>query len=158
MKAHIGVDEESGLVHRGDRHDGQCRRFHTGRLAVARTRERSLCCAGNTGVEKRPGHDGRQVRCRVAARRSARSRRPQPRGNANAERPLRMIKRQFGYTKRPTRIGEKPRSVGDTVCAVEFVDGPPIFIDECRRGASLMLGAAAAIYSQRLKHRHEQLM
>ena len=52
--------------------------------------------------------------------------------------------------------GEKHRSVGDTVRAVEPVDGAKTF-DECRRGAPVM-GIAAARSSQRLKPRNERVI
>ena len=70
MKAHIGVDDESGLVH-----------SVVGTAAnvadvtqvdkLLHGDENVVCAdAGYTGVEKRPEHEGRQVIWQIAARRS----------------------------------------------------------------------------------------
>ena len=63
-----------------------------------------------------------------------------------------------GYDQAPIRLredtlpwpGEEHRAVGDTVRAVEPVDGAPTFADECRRGASVMREMAGAGCSRRL--------
>ena len=47
--------------------------------------------------------------------------------------------------------GQERGTVGDAVCTVESVDGPPTFTEQCRRGAPVMWGIAAARCSQRLK-------
>lgn len=90
-KAHIGVDDESGLVH-------------------------SVVCAdaGYTGAEKREEHAGREVIWQIAARRSTYKKhgkrsalykairkieKAKAQVRAKVEHPFRVIKRQFGYTK-----------------------------------------------------------
>ena len=88
-KAHIGVDDESGLVHSV---------AVTAANVAAITQvdkllhgaENVVCTdAGYTGVEKREDHAGRHVIWQIASRRSA----------YKVEHPFRVIKRQFGYTK-----------------------------------------------------------
>ena len=93
MKAHIGVDDESGQVH-----------------SVVGT----AADAGYTGVEKRPEHAGREVIWQVAARRSTYKKldkrsalykakrkieKAKAQVRAKVEHPFRVIKRQFGYVK-----------------------------------------------------------
>jgi len=114
MKAHIGVDDESGLVH-----------SVVGTAAnvadvtqvdkLLHGDENVVCAdAGYTGVEKRPEHEGRQVIWQVAARRSTYKKldkrsalykakrkieKAKAQVRAKVEHPFRVIKRQFGYTK-----------------------------------------------------------
>ncbi|MFR0693450.1 IS5 family transposase [Pseudomonas sp. NY15435] len=114
MKAHIGADAESGLVH-----------SVVGTAAnvadvtqvdqLLHGEENVVCAdAGYTGVEKRPEHEGRAVIWQIAARRSTykhlskRSTLYQARRKiekakaqvrAKVEHPFRVIKRQFGYVK-----------------------------------------------------------
>jgi len=114
MKAHIGVDDESGLVH-----------SVVGTAAnvadvtqvdkLLHGEENVVCAdAGYTGVEKRAEHDGREVIWQVAARRSTykklgkssalyKARRKIEKAKAQVrakvEHPFRVIKRQFGYVK-----------------------------------------------------------
>ncbi len=114
MKAHIGVDDESGLVH-----------SVVGTAAnvadvtqvdkLLHGEENVVCAdAGYTGVEKRAEHDGREVIWQVAARRSTykklgkssalyKARRKIEKSKAQVrakvEHPFRVIKRQFGYVK-----------------------------------------------------------
>jgi IS5 family transposase len=113
MKAHIGVDDESGLVH-----------SVVGTAAnvadvtqvdkLLHGEENVVCAdAGYTGVEKRAEHDGREVIWQVAARRStykswasaarctkpAQDRKAKAQVRAKVEHPFRVIKRQFGYVK-----------------------------------------------------------
>ena len=114
MKAHIGVDDESGLVHSvvgtaanvGD---------VTQVDKLLHGEENVVCAdAGYTGVEKRAEHDGREVIWQVAARRSTykklgkssalyKARRKIEKAKAQVrakvEHPFRVIKRQFGYVK-----------------------------------------------------------
>jgi len=114
MKAHIGVDDESGLVHRV---------VGTATNVADVTQvdkllhgEENVVCAdaGYTGVEKRPEHEGRQVIWQVAARRSTYKKhgkrsalygalrkieKAKAQIRAKVEHPFRVIKRQFGYTK-----------------------------------------------------------
>jgi IS5 family transposase len=102
MKAHIGVDDESGLVH-----------SVVGTAAnvadvtqvdkLLHGEEYVVCAdAGYTGVE----HDGREVIWQVAARRKLgknsalyKARRKIEKAKAQVEHPFRVIKRQFGYVK-----------------------------------------------------------
>ena len=114
MKAHIGVDDESGLVH-----------SVVGTAAnvadvtqvdkLLHGDENVVCTdAGYTGVEKRPEHEGRKVIWQVAARRSTYKKldkrsalykakrkieKAKAQVRAKVEHPFRVIKRQFGYVK-----------------------------------------------------------
>jgi IS5 family transposase len=114
MKAHIGVDDESGLVH-----------SVVGTAAnvadvtqvdqLLHGEENVVCAdAGYTGVEKRPEHAGREVIWQIAARRSTykqlskrsslyKAKRKIEKAKAQVrskvEHSFRVIKRQFGYTK-----------------------------------------------------------
>ena len=114
MKAHIGVDDESGLVH-----------SMVGTAAnvadvtqvdkLLHGDENVVCAdAGYTGVEKRPEHEGRQVIWQIAARRSTYQKlgkrsvlykakrkieKAKAQVRAKVEHPFRVIKRQFGYVK-----------------------------------------------------------
>lgn len=114
MKAHIGVDAESGLVHT---------LVGTAANVADVTQvdqllhgEETYVCgdAGYTGVDKRPEHQDRQMIWSVAARPSSfkkhakksligRMRRKieyaKAQVRAKVEHPFRVIKRQFGYTK-----------------------------------------------------------
>ncbi|MFV3372525.1 IS5 family transposase [Pseudomonas sp. NY15435] len=114
MKAHIGADAESGLVH-----------SVVGTAAnvadvtqvdqLLHGEENVVCAdAGYTGVEKREEHAGRQVIWQVAARRSTYQKlgkrsalykakrkieKAKAQVRAKVEHPFRVIKRQFGYVK-----------------------------------------------------------
>ncbi|SEE30542.1 IS5 family transposase [Pseudomonas anguilliseptica] len=114
MKAHIGVDDESGLVH-----------SVVGTAAnvadvtqvdkLLHGAENAVCAdAGYTGVEKRTEHDGREVIWQIAARRSTYKKlgkrsalykakrkieKAKAQVRAKVEHPFRVIKRQFGYVK-----------------------------------------------------------
>ncbi|MCO6058007.1 IS5 family transposase [Pseudomonas sp. MOB-449] len=114
MKAHIGVDDESGLVH-----------SVVGTAAnvadvtqvdkLLHGDENVVCAdAGYTGVEKRSEHESRQVIWQIAARRSTYKKygkrsllyrmkrkieKAKAQVRAKVEHPFRVIKRQFGYVK-----------------------------------------------------------
>jgi transposase, IS5 family len=114
MKAHIGVDDESGLV-----------QSVVGTAAnvadvtqvdkLLHGDENVVCAdAGYTRVEKRPEHEGRQVIWQIAARRSTYQKlgkrsvlykakrkieKAKAQVRAKVEHPFRVIKRQFGYVK-----------------------------------------------------------
>lgn len=112
MKAHIGVDAESGLVH-----------SLVGTAAnvadvtqVDQLLHGAYVCgdAGYTGVDKRPEHQDRQMFWSITARPNSykkhgkrsligRMRRKveyaKAQVRAKVEHPFRVIKRQFGYTK-----------------------------------------------------------
>ena len=114
MKAHIGVDEESGLVHSvvGTAANVACvtqvdKLLHGQENMVAAD-------AGYTGVEKRLEHEGREVIWQIAARRSTYKKlgknnplykakrkieKAKAQVRAKVEHPFRVIKRQFGYMK-----------------------------------------------------------
>ncbi|MCJ0971754.1 IS5 family transposase [Pseudomonas sp. PS1] len=114
MKAHIGADAESGLVH-----------IVVGTAAnvadvtqvdkLLHGEENMVGAdAGYTGVEKRPEHEGREVIWQIAARRSTYKKlskrsalykakrkieKSKAQVRAKVEHPFRVIKRQFGYVK-----------------------------------------------------------
>lgn len=114
MKAHIGVDDESGLVH-----------SVVGTAAnvadvtqvdkLLHGAENVVCAdAGYTGVEKRTEHDGRKVIWQIAARRSTYKKlgkrsalykakrkieKAKAQVRAKVEHPFRVVKRQFGFVK-----------------------------------------------------------
>jgi IS5 family transposase len=114
MKAHIGVDDESGLVH-----------SVVGTAAnvadvtqvdkLLHGAENVVCAdAGYTGVEKRTEHDGREVIWQIAARRSTYKKlgkrsvlykakrkieKAKAQVRAKVEHPFRVVKRQFGFVK-----------------------------------------------------------
>ena len=114
MKAHIGVDDESGLVHSV---------VGTAATVADVTQvdkllhgdENVVCAdAGYTGVEKRSEHADREVIWQVAARRSTykmldkrsalykakrKIEKAKAQVRAKVEHPFRVIKRQFGYVK-----------------------------------------------------------
>ncbi|SEB98312.1 IS5 family transposase [Pseudomonas anguilliseptica] len=114
MKAHIGVDDESGLVHSV---------IGTAANVADVTQVDKLlhgkenmvgADAGYTGVEKRPEHEGREVIWQIAARRSTyntlskrsalykakrKIEKAKAQVRAKVEHPFRVIKRQFGYVK-----------------------------------------------------------
>ncbi|EKT4521416.1 IS5 family transposase [Pseudomonas putida] len=114
MKAHIGADVESGLVHSV---------VGTAANVADVTQVDKLlhgeetmvgADAGYTGVEKRPEHEGREVIWQIAARRSTYKKlskrsalykakrkieKAKAQVRAKVEHPFRVIKRQFGYVK-----------------------------------------------------------
>jgi len=113
-KAHIGVDDESGLVHSVV--------VTAANVADVTQVDKLLhgeenmvgADAGYTGVEKRPEHEGREVIWQIAARRSTYKKldkrsalykakrkieKAKAQVRAKVEHPFRVIKRQFGYTK-----------------------------------------------------------
>ncbi|SED37901.1 IS5 family transposase [Pseudomonas anguilliseptica] len=118
MKAHIGVDDESGLVHSV---------IGTAANVADVTQVDKLlhgkenmvgADAGYTGVEKRPEHEGREVIWQIAARRSTyntlskrsalykakrKIEKAKAQVRAKVEHPFRVIKRQFGYVKTRSR-------------------------------------------------------
>lgn len=114
MKAHIGADAESGLVHHV--HGTAANVADVTEVAQLLHGEENVVCAdaGYTGVEKRPEHEGRQVIWQVAARRSTykhlskrsvlyqakrKIEKAKAQVRAKVEHPFRVIKRQSGYVK-----------------------------------------------------------
>ena len=113
-KAHIGVDDESGLVHSVVVTAANVADV-TQVDKLLHGDENVVCAdAGYTGVEKRPEHENRQVIWQVAARRSTYKKldkrtvlykakrkieKAKAQVRAKVEHPFRVIKRQFGYAK-----------------------------------------------------------
>ncbi|HHM8127192.1 TPA: IS5 family transposase [Pseudomonas aeruginosa] len=114
MKAHIGADAESGLVHSVVGTAANVADVtQVDRLLHG---EENVVCAdaGYTGVEKREEHAGRQVIWQIAARRSTyqqhgkrsvlykqirKIEKAKAQVRAKVEHPFRVIKRQFGHVK-----------------------------------------------------------
>ena len=113
MKAHIGVDEFSGLVHHA-----KCTAANVGGVTVTHKlfHGKEDCVFGDsgyTGADTRPELEGCKAaffiakkRGKVKAIKSARTRHQEERWEsckasipAKVEHPFRVIKRQFGYTK-----------------------------------------------------------
>ena len=130
MKAHIGVDVDSGLVHSVVGTAANVADI-TQVDKLLHGDENVVCTdAGYTGVEKRPEHEGRKVIWQVAARRSTYKKldkrsalykakrkieKTKAQVRAKVEHPFRVIKRQFGYVKTRFRglaadFGERDRS------------------------------------------------
>ena len=113
-KAHIGVDDDSGLVHSVVVTAANVADV-TQVDKLLHGAENVVCAdAGYTGVEKRKEHAGRHVIWQVAARRSTYKKhgkcsvlykairkieRAKAQVRSKVEHPFRVIKRQFGYTK-----------------------------------------------------------
>ncbi|WP_347507273.1 IS5 family transposase [Pseudomonas anguilliseptica] len=114
MKAHIGVDDESGLVHSVVGTAANVADVTQVDKLLHGEENMVGADAGYTDVEKRPEHEGRQVIWQVAARRSTYKKlgkrsalykakrkieKAKAQVRAKVEHPFRVIKRQFGYVK-----------------------------------------------------------
>ncbi len=114
MKAHIGVDVDSGLVHSVVGTAANVSDISQVDQLLHGEENMVGADAGYTGVEKRPEHDGRKVIWQVAARRSTYKKldknsvlykakrkieKAKAQVRAKVEHPFRVIKRQFGYIK-----------------------------------------------------------
>jgi len=114
LKAHIGVDDESGLVHSVVGTAANVADVTQVDKLLHGDEQRVGGDAGYTGVDKRPEHADRKVVWQIAARRStykklgkrsvlykAKRRIEQAKAQVRAkvEHPFRVIKRQFGYVK-----------------------------------------------------------
>lgn len=114
MKAHIGGDAESGLVHHV--HGTAANVADVTEVAHLLHGDENVICAdaGYTGVEKRTEHEGRPVIWQIAARRSTykhlskrsvlykarrKIKKVKAQARAKIEHSFRVIKRQFGYVK-----------------------------------------------------------
>ena len=114
MKAHIGVDAESGLVH--SLVGTAANVADVTQVDQLLHGEETYVCgnAGYTGVDKRPEHQDRKMIWLIAARSSSYKKHAKKRLigrmrrkigyakvqlRAKVEHPFRVIKRQFGYTK-----------------------------------------------------------
>ncbi|QGF93038.1 IS5 family transposase [Pseudomonas sp. CFSAN084952] len=113
-KAHIGVDDESGLVHSVVVTAANVADAPQVDKLLHRQENVVYADAGYTGVEKWEEHSGREVIWQIAARRSTYKKHGKrsllykvirkienvkAQTRAKVEYPLRVIKRQFGYTK-----------------------------------------------------------
>ena len=114
MKAHIGADVDSGLVHSVVGTAANVADVTQVDKLLHGAENMVGADAGYTGVEKRPEHEGRQVIWHIAARRSTytkhgkgsllyrvkrRIEKAKAQVRAKVEHPFRVIKRQFGYVK-----------------------------------------------------------
>ncbi|MDF9773275.1 IS5 family transposase [Pseudomonas baetica] len=114
MKAHIGVDDESGLVHSVVGTAANVADVTQVDKLLHGMENMVGADAGYTGVERRPEHEGREVIWQIAARRSTykklskrsalykakrRIEKAKAQVRAKVEHPFRVIKRQFGYVK-----------------------------------------------------------
>jgi len=114
MKAHIGVDDESGLVHSVVGTAANIADVTQVDKLLHGKENMVGADAGYTGVEKRPEHDGREVIWQIAARRSTYKKvskrsalykakrkieKAKAQVRAKVEHPFRVIKGQFGCVK-----------------------------------------------------------
>lgn len=114
MRAHIGVDDDSGLVHSVVGAAAKVAEVTQVDKLLHGEENMVEADAGYTGVEKRPEHEGREVIWQIVAcrstykkldKRSALYKAKRKIGKAKAqvrakvEYPFRAIKRQFGYVK-----------------------------------------------------------
>jgi len=114
MKAHIGVDDESGLVHSVAGTAANVADVTQIDKLLHGKENMVGADAGYTGVEKRSEHADRKVIWQVAARRNTyknldkrsalykakrKIEKAKAQVRAKVEHPFRVIKRQFGYTK-----------------------------------------------------------
>ena len=114
MKAHIGVDDESGLVHSVVGTAANVADVTQVDKLLHGKENMVGADAGYTGVEKRPEHEDREVIWQIAARRSTyntlskrsalykakrKIEKAKAQVRAKVEHPFRVIKRQFGYVK-----------------------------------------------------------
>ncbi|SUD85093.1 transposase [Stutzerimonas stutzeri] len=114
MKAHIGADAESGLVHSVVGTAANVADVTQVDKLLHGKENMVGADAGYTGVEKRPEHEGREVIWQIAARRSTYKKlskrsalykakrkieKSKAQVRAKVEHPFRVIKRQFGYVK-----------------------------------------------------------
>ena len=114
MKAHIGVDADSGLVHSVVGTAANVSDISQVDQLLHGEETMVGADAGYTGIEKRPEHEGRQVVWQVAARRSTYKKldkdsalykatrkieKAKAQIRSKVEHPFRVIKRQFGYVK-----------------------------------------------------------
>ncbi len=114
MKAHIGADAESGLVHSVVGTAANVADVTQVDKLLHGEENMVGADAGYPGVEKRPEHEGREVIWQIAARRSTYKKlskrsalykakrkieKAKAQVRAKVEHPFRVIKRQFGYVK-----------------------------------------------------------
>ena len=123
MKAHIGTDDASGLVHGVEGTAANVSDISRAHALLHGGEKRAGADAGCTGVEKRPEIValGREIEWRVAARRSTHQRQPEgwakalggaweklkARARALVEHPFHIVKNIFGHRKVRCRGLEK---------------------------------------------------
>jgi IS5 family transposase len=113
MKAHIGVDMESGLVHTATCTAANVADINEAANLLHGKEEMAFADAGYTGVEKRDEVKGMDVNWQVAAKRSTIQALPEGKlkkaakkleyikaaVRSKVEHVFRVVKRQFGYMK-----------------------------------------------------------
>ena len=113
MKAHIGVDDSSPIVHSVHTTAANGHDVTQAHHLLHGEEKRVFADAGYQGVEKRPEHEGRNTRWYIAMRPGARralgdseedietkvAERLKSKIRAHVEHPFRVIKQQFGYRK-----------------------------------------------------------
>ena len=142
MKAHIGVDDESGLVHSVVGTAANVADVTQVDKLLHGDENMVGADAGYTGVEKRPEHEGRGVIWQIAARRSTYKKLDKRSALYKAKRKIEKAKAQVRsnfpgdqatiwlHESTLARTGKKYGSAGR---AVESVDGASIFTDKCRQ-------------------------
>ena len=136
MKAHIGVDAESGLVHTVIGTAANVNDVTQGHALLNGEEQVVFADAGHQGASKRPDATG--VDWHVAVRPGKRKgQKHTPWGalkeqagkvkanvRAKVEHPFRVIKRQFGYVKVCHRGAcQEHRRAHHAVCAIQHLDG-----------------------------------
>ena len=130
MKAHIGADDESGLVHSVVGTAANVADVTQVDKLLHGDENMVGADAGYTGVEKRPEHEGRGSG-------TSQGRASVPGDQA----PVRLCEGALPWS------GEEHGATDDAVRSVEPVDGAPTFTDECRRGAPVMREMATGVGS-----------
>ena len=158
MKAHIGVDAESGLVHSVVGTAANVADVTQVDNLLHGQENMVAADAGYTGVEKRLEHEGREVIWQIAARYSMYKKlgknnplykakrkieKAKAQVRAKVEHPFRVIKRQFGYMKTRFRGLAKNTAQLMTLFALSM-HGVPISADYRRRGTPVIREIAAA--------------
>lgn len=153
MKAHIGADAESGLVHHV--HGTAANVTDLTEVAHLLNGDDNVVCAdaGYTGVERRPQHKGRQVIWQIAARCSTYQKLSKRSALYKARRKIEKVKAQKGQGRTLIsahqaavrlrenafpRVGQEHSATDHGLCIVESVDGPAATIERDGRGASVM--------------------
>jgi transposase, IS5 family len=151
MKAHIGVDADSGLVHTvttAAANEADVEQVSD----LLHGKENAVWAdSGYRGAQRRMQQD---VQWHIAGRPSDMAEMPEGRAKARArkqafqkasiraklEHPVRVIKRQFGLAKgRFKRLAQEHGACGQAVCAVEPVDGQKE--TDCDDGAGVPAGS-----------------
>ena len=150
MKAHIGVDADSGLVHTVRGTSGNVSDVVEANSLLHGQETDVFADAGYQGAHKRP--DAKEdVQWHMAMRPGLRKlldkadpmdaltnqvERIKASIRAKVEHPFRIIKRQFGHVKALPRPGQEHGAVAHAVCAGQSVDGAQSFDGELGMSAS----------------------